>query len=63
MPVAEVKAVLAASNSPTRNALIAAHLDRLEGTLAQTRIAVDSLRSLLSWCPRPSWRSWPIAAR
>jgi len=47
MPVAEVKAVLAAPDSPARNALIAAHLDRLEAELAQTREAVRSLRDLL----------------
>jgi DNA-binding transcriptional MerR regulator len=47
MPVAEVKAVLAAPDAPTRNVLIAAHLDRLEAELAQTRAAVDSLRNLL----------------
>ena len=47
MPVAEVKAVLAAPDSAARNALIAAHLDRLEAELAQTREAVGSLRSLL----------------
>src|ERR1700685_3693874 len=37
MPVAEVKAVLAAPDAPARNVLIAAHLDRLEAELAQTR--------------------------
>ncbi len=47
MPVGEVKAVLAAPDAPARNALIAAHLDRLEAELAQTRAAVDSLRNLL----------------
>jgi DNA-binding transcriptional MerR regulator/effector-binding domain-containing protein len=47
MPVGEVKAVLAADDSADRNALIAAHLDRLEAELAQTRTAVDSLRNLL----------------
>ena len=47
MPVADVKAVLAAADAPTRYALIAAHLDRLEAELAQTKAAVDSLRSLL----------------
>jgi len=47
MPVAEVKAVLLAPGPPARNALIAAHLDRLEAELAQTRAAVDSLRNLL----------------
>jgi len=47
MPVAEVKAVLAAPDAPARNALIASHLDRLETQLAQTRAAVESLRNLL----------------
>jgi DNA-binding transcriptional MerR regulator len=47
MPLAEVKAVFTASDLLTRNALIAAHLDRLEAELAQTREAVDSLRNLL----------------
>ena len=32
---------------PARNSLIAAHLDRLEAELAQTRAAVESLRDLL----------------
>jgi DNA-binding transcriptional MerR regulator len=36
MPVADVKAVLAAPDAPARNALIAAHLNRLEAGLAQT---------------------------
>jgi DNA-binding transcriptional MerR regulator len=47
MPVADVKAVLAAPDAARRNALIAAHLDRLETRLAQTYAAVDSLRNLL----------------
>jgi DNA-binding transcriptional MerR regulator/effector-binding domain-containing protein len=47
MPVADVKAVLAAPDAPARNALIAAHLDRLEAGLAQTRAVVESLRTLL----------------
>jgi DNA-binding transcriptional MerR regulator len=47
MPVGEVKAVLGAADTADRNALIAAHLDRLEAELAQTRTAVDSLRNLL----------------
>src|SRR5579864_6877790 len=47
MPVADVKAVLAAPDAPARNALIAAHLSRLEAELAQTRSAVESLRNLL----------------
>jgi DNA-binding transcriptional MerR regulator/effector-binding domain-containing protein len=48
MPVADVKAVLAAPDAAARNALIAAHLDRLEAGLAQTRGAVESLRTLLA---------------
>jgi effector-binding domain-containing protein len=47
MPIEEVKAVLAAPDLATRNALIAAHLGRLEGELEQTRQAVQSLRTLL----------------
>jgi DNA-binding transcriptional MerR regulator/effector-binding domain-containing protein len=47
MPVADIKAVLVAPDAPARNALIAAHLDRLETELAQTRAAVESLRNLL----------------
>src|ERR1700738_4627261 len=47
MPIDEVKAVLAAPDLDTRNALIAAHLNRLEGELEQTRQAVMSLRNLL----------------
>src|SRR5260370_42591869 len=37
MPVDEVKAVLAAADLDTRNALIAAHRRRLEDELEQTR--------------------------
>jgi DNA-binding transcriptional MerR regulator len=40
MPVADVKAVLAAPDSDARNRLIVEHLDRLELELAQTRAAV-----------------------
>jgi DNA-binding transcriptional MerR regulator/effector-binding domain-containing protein len=47
MPVDEVKAVLAAPDINTRNALIAAHLHRLEGELEHTRQTVMSLRNLL----------------
>jgi DNA-binding transcriptional MerR regulator len=47
MPVADVKAVLAAPDAAARNALIAAHLSRLEAELAQTRAVVESLRILL----------------
>jgi len=47
MPVAEVKEVLQASATSDRNALITAHLDRLEVELAKTHSAVESLRNLL----------------
>ena len=47
MPVAEVRFVLAAADSGTRNRLIGEHLDRLEQELTQTRSAVDELRALL----------------
>ena len=47
MPLDEVKAMLAAPDLDTRNALITAHLSRLEGELEQTRQAVLSLRNLL----------------
>jgi DNA-binding transcriptional MerR regulator/effector-binding domain-containing protein len=47
MPVAEVKAVLAATDFDARNRLIVEHLDRLEGELARTRAAVGELRNLL----------------
>src|SRR6201995_2653870 len=47
MPVGEVKAVLAADDAADRNALIAAHLDRLEAEVAETRTGGDSLRNLL----------------
>jgi DNA-binding transcriptional MerR regulator/effector-binding domain-containing protein len=47
MPVAEVKAVLAAPDVPTRNSLIASHLDSLETELGKIHAAVDSLRSIL----------------
>jgi DNA-binding transcriptional MerR regulator len=47
MPIDEVKAVLAAPDLDSRNALIATHLGRLEGELEQTRQAVQSLRNLL----------------
>jgi effector-binding domain-containing protein len=59
MPVAEVRAVLAAPDAAARNALIAAHLDRLEAELAQTRAAVESLRNLL----QPSDGVTPVERR
>ncbi len=47
MPVEEVKAVLGASDHEVRNALITAHLNRLEDELTQTQLSVASLRNLL----------------
>jgi DNA-binding transcriptional MerR regulator len=47
MPVGEVREVLSAADTSDRNALIAAHLDRLEAQLSKTHSAVDSLRNLL----------------
>jgi DNA-binding transcriptional MerR regulator len=51
MPLDEIHAVLAAPDIQTRNDLIAAHLDRLEGNLARTLGAVASLRDLLQHPP------------
>jgi DNA-binding transcriptional MerR regulator/effector-binding domain-containing protein len=65
MPVADVKAVLAAPDAAARNALIGAHLGRLEAELAQTRAAVESLRNLLAPSDGPAaieHRSVPAAA-
>jgi DNA-binding transcriptional MerR regulator len=47
MPVGEIHAVLAASDPVKRNALIAAHLRRLEAELSRTQSAVASLRDIL----------------
>src|SRR5690349_24364050 len=65
MPVAGIKAVLAAPDAPARNTLITAHLNRLEAELAQTRTAVESLRILLAPADGPAvieHRSVPAAA-
>jgi DNA-binding transcriptional MerR regulator len=59
MPVADVKAVLAAPDTAARNALIATHLTRLEAQLAQTYTAVDSLRNLL----QPPAGTAPVSLR
>ena len=53
MPVPEVKAVLAAPDVSIRNAVISAHLDRLETELGKIHTAVDSLRSILA-TPEPA---------
>jgi DNA-binding transcriptional MerR regulator len=47
MPVEQVSAVLVADDLEARNALIAAHLQRMEDQLAQTQAAVALLRSLV----------------
>ena len=47
MPLSEIQAVISAPDVHTRNNLIAAHLQRLEGNLARTQSAVASLRDLL----------------
>jgi DNA-binding transcriptional MerR regulator/effector-binding domain-containing protein len=47
LPVADVKAVLAAPDLTARDAILAGHLDRMREQLRQTEIAVDSLRRML----------------
>jgi DNA-binding transcriptional MerR regulator len=47
MPLDTIHEVLAAPDLVTRNAVIAAHLERLEAALEHTRSAVESLRDLL----------------
>jgi DNA-binding transcriptional MerR regulator len=47
MPLEEIQAVLAAPDPQARDRLIAAHLARMETSLARTRQAVASLRDLL----------------
>jgi DNA-binding transcriptional MerR regulator len=47
MPLDEVRDVLAAPDAAARDALISAHLRRMERSLEQTRNAVHSLRQLL----------------
>jgi DNA-binding transcriptional MerR regulator len=47
MPIEQVKAILAAPDPASRDALIAAHLERMEQQLARTQEAVASLRGLL----------------
>jgi len=53
MPIEDVKAVLSAPDHESRNALIAAHLVRLEDELAQVQLSVASLRNLLEPPPAP----------
>ncbi len=47
LPVADVKAVLAAPSLTARDAILAGHLDRMRDQLRQTETAVDSLRRML----------------
>jgi DNA-binding transcriptional MerR regulator len=47
MPLEEIQAVLSAPDVAARNELIAAHLTRLEQSLAKTQEATASLRSIL----------------
>lgn len=51
MPIADIRSVLMAEEPDTRNRLIVTHMERLEQQLANTREAVEALRSILS---RPS---------
>ena len=47
LPVADVKAVLAAPDLTARDAILAGHLDRMREQLRQTEAAVNSLRRML----------------
>jgi DNA-binding transcriptional MerR regulator/effector-binding domain-containing protein len=51
LPVADVKAVLAAPDPVARDAILAGHLDRMREQLRQTEAAVDSLRRMLEGGP------------
>ena len=51
LPVADVKAVLAASDLTARDAILAGHLDRMREQLRQTEAAVDSLHRMLAGGP------------
>src|ERR1700735_3892545 len=53
MPLEEIHAVITTPDLETRNQVIAAHLSRLETSLARTGEAVASLRDLLQH-PLPS---------
>lgn len=48
MPLPEIKAVLAASDTESRDAALRAHLERMEAELQRTQSVVASLRSLLT---------------
>jgi DNA-binding transcriptional MerR regulator/effector-binding domain-containing protein len=53
MPLDEIRAMLEAPDIAARNAIIAAHMRRMECQLAVTQAAVSSLRSLLERPPAP----------
>ncbi|MGH3952736.1 MAG: MerR family DNA-binding protein [Mycobacterium sp.] len=53
MPLPEVKAVVAAESTEDRNAIIAAHLTRMEDQLRKTNKAVQALGDLLAEQSRP----------
>jgi DNA-binding transcriptional MerR regulator len=53
MPLDEVRSVLSAPDVAARNAVIVAHLERMEAELARTQSTVASLRSLLEWPVAP----------
>lgn len=62
MPVEHLKAVLAAPDIATRNALVVEHLRRMESQLEQTQSIVASLRTLLDASTSPiavEYRSVP----
>src|SRR5580704_4621541 len=51
LPVADVKAVLAAPDVTARDAILTGHLDRMREQLRQTEAAVDSLHRMLAGGP------------
>jgi DNA-binding transcriptional MerR regulator len=64
MPLDEIRAMLTAPDVATRNAVIVAHMQRMESQLATTQSAVASLRLLLAGPPAPvavEHRSAPAA--
>lgn len=56
VPLADVRAILAADDPTRRAALVSGHLERLEHELDRTRAAVSSLRQLL----RPDPTTLPV---
>jgi DNA-binding transcriptional MerR regulator len=54
MGLDDIREVLSAPDIATRNAVIAAHLERLEAALERNRIATESLRGLLTGAPAPA---------